>query len=101
MANKTKRCAYIFIKNTLLDLLFSDRIQNGHRVIGLPYYAGYISRHLPSRFAAFRFPLSIELQTPTMVFYLLSFTAELENLTNLQPRDGCDDPNYVYGFKVF
>ncbi|KAH7651284.1 CXXC motif containing zinc binding protein eukaryotic protein [Dioscorea alata] len=34
-----------------------------------------------------------------MVFYLLSFTAELENLTNLQPRGGCDDPNYVYGFK--
>ncbi|KAM0938257.1 putative CXXC motif containing zinc binding protein [Dioscorea sansibarensis] len=35
-----------------------------------------------------------------MVFYLLSFTAELENLTNLQPRGGCDDPEYVYGFKL-
>ncbi|XP_073006929.1 uncharacterized protein [Typha latifolia] len=35
-----------------------------------------------------------------MVFYLLHFTAELENLTNLQPRGGCDDPNYTYYFKV-
>ncbi|XP_029119385.1 uncharacterized protein [Elaeis guineensis] len=35
-----------------------------------------------------------------MVFYMLSFTAELENLTNLQPRGGCDDPNYPYYFKV-
>ncbi|KAG1346383.1 putative CXXC motif containing zinc binding protein [Cocos nucifera] len=35
-----------------------------------------------------------------MVYYMLSFTAELENLTNLQPRGGCDDPNYPYYFKV-
>ena len=35
-----------------------------------------------------------------MVFYLLSISAELENLTNLQPRGGCDDPSYRYYFKV-
>lgn len=35
-----------------------------------------------------------------MVFYLLLVSAELENLTNLQPRGGCDDPNYPYYFKV-
>lgn len=31
---------------------------------------------------------------------MLSISAELENLTNLQPRGGCDDPNYRYYFKV-
>ncbi|KAG1367650.1 putative CXXC motif containing zinc binding protein [Cocos nucifera] len=35
-----------------------------------------------------------------MVFYMLYFTAELENLTNLQPRGGCDDLSYPYYFKV-
>ncbi|KAJ0986528.1 hypothetical protein J5N97_004931 [Dioscorea zingiberensis] len=35
-----------------------------------------------------------------MVLYLLTFTAELENLTNLQPRGGCDDPNFTYCFKL-
>ncbi|KAI0515539.1 hypothetical protein KFK09_008204 [Dendrobium nobile] len=35
-----------------------------------------------------------------MVYYLLSFSAELENLTDLQPRGGCDDPTYPYYFKV-
>ncbi|CAL9062757.1 uncharacterized protein LOC135585346 [Musa acuminata AAA Group] len=35
-----------------------------------------------------------------MVFYILDFTAELENLTNLQQRGGCSDPNYTYYFKV-
>ncbi|CAL9774797.1 unnamed protein product [Musa acuminata subsp. burmannicoides] len=35
-----------------------------------------------------------------MVFYVLDFTAELENLTNLQQRGGCSDPNYTYYFKV-
>ncbi|KAG0499889.1 hypothetical protein HPP92_004143 [Vanilla planifolia] len=35
-----------------------------------------------------------------MVYYLLSFTAELENLTDLQPVGGCDDPTYTYYLKV-
>ncbi|WOK91354.1 hypothetical protein Cni_G00045 [Canna indica] len=35
-----------------------------------------------------------------MVFYVLEFTAELENLTDLQPLEGCNDPNYAYYFKV-
>lgn len=35
-----------------------------------------------------------------MVYYMLFFTAELENLTDLQPHGGCDDPNYTYYFKV-
>ncbi|KAJ6812917.1 UPF0587 protein C1orf123-like protein [Iris pallida] len=35
-----------------------------------------------------------------MVFYLLSITAELENITDLQPHGGCDDPNFSYYFKV-
>jgi hypothetical protein len=26
--------------------------------------------------------------------------AELENLTNLEPQGGCDDPNFSYLFKV-
>lgn len=35
-----------------------------------------------------------------MVLYMLLISAELENLTNLQPLGGCDDPNYRYYFKV-
>ncbi|XP_020588696.1 UPF0587 protein C1orf123 isoform X2 [Phalaenopsis equestris] len=35
-----------------------------------------------------------------MVYYLLSISAELENLTDLQPCGGCDDPNFSYYFKV-
>ncbi|XP_047338187.1 CXXC motif containing zinc binding protein [Impatiens glandulifera] len=35
-----------------------------------------------------------------MVNYLLMITAELENLTNLQPEDGKDDPNFSYYFKL-
>ncbi|XP_057957568.1 uncharacterized protein LOC131150702 [Malania oleifera] len=35
-----------------------------------------------------------------MVNYMLKIAAELENLTNLQPQDGCDDPNFAYYFKV-
>lgn len=35
-----------------------------------------------------------------MVNFLLKIKAELENLTNLQPQDGCDDPNFPYLFKV-
>lgn len=32
---------------------------------------------------------------------MLTITAELENLTNLQPQGGCDDPDFTYYFKVF
>ena len=35
-----------------------------------------------------------------MVNFTLMITAELENLTNLQPQGGCDDPNFPYLFKV-
>ncbi|KAG6469470.1 CXXC motif containing zinc binding protein-like [Zingiber officinale] len=35
-----------------------------------------------------------------MVFYALCVTAELENLTDLQPLGGCSDPEYAYYFKV-
>ncbi|KAG2666118.1 hypothetical protein I3760_15G040800 [Carya illinoinensis] len=35
-----------------------------------------------------------------MVNYLLMIAAELENLTNLEPQGGCDDPNFSYLFKV-
>ncbi|CAK9143967.1 unnamed protein product [Ilex paraguariensis] len=35
-----------------------------------------------------------------MVNYLLMITAELENLTDLQPQGGCDDPNFNYFFKL-
>ncbi|XP_004498924.1 uncharacterized protein [Cicer arietinum] len=35
-----------------------------------------------------------------MVNYMLMITAELENLTNLQPQAGCDDPNFSYFFKL-
>lgn len=35
-----------------------------------------------------------------MVYYALYWWADLDNLTNLQPRYGCDDPTYPYYFKV-
>lgn len=35
-----------------------------------------------------------------MVNFQLMITAELENLTDLQPQNGCDDPNFSYFFKV-
>ena len=35
-----------------------------------------------------------------MVFLALLVGAELDGLTNLQPRGGCDDPSYPYYFKV-
>ncbi|KAL3818976.1 hypothetical protein ACJIZ3_004881 [Penstemon smallii] len=35
-----------------------------------------------------------------MVNYLLMITADLENLTNLQPQGGCDDPSFTYYFKM-
>ncbi|KAJ3692051.1 hypothetical protein LUZ60_012401 [Juncus effusus] len=35
-----------------------------------------------------------------MVYYAIEFTAELEGLTNLQPRGGCDDPSHPYFFKL-
>ncbi|KAM1834425.1 hypothetical protein ACFX13_016894 [Malus domestica] len=35
-----------------------------------------------------------------MVKFLFQITAELENLTDLQPQDGCDDPNFSYLFKL-
>uniref|UniRef100_A0A1D1YXB7 UPF0587 protein C1orf123 n=1 Tax=Anthurium amnicola TaxID=1678845 RepID=A0A1D1YXB7_9ARAE len=35
-----------------------------------------------------------------MPFFLLSYKADLDNLTGLQPRGGCDDPNYGYFFKL-
>ncbi|KAK3213047.1 hypothetical protein Dsin_017753 [Dipteronia sinensis] len=35
-----------------------------------------------------------------MVNYMLMICADLENLTNLEPHDGCDDPNFSYFFKV-
>ncbi|TXG61944.1 hypothetical protein EZV62_013307 [Acer yangbiense] len=36
-----------------------------------------------------------------MVNYLLMICADLENLTNLEPHDGCDDLNFSYLFKSF
>lgn len=36
-----------------------------------------------------------------MVYYALELSAELDGLTNLQPRGGCDDPNFTYYFKVW
>ena len=36
-----------------------------------------------------------------MVNYMLMISADLENLTDLQPQAGCDDPNFSYLFKVF
>ena len=35
-----------------------------------------------------------------MPLFLLSIKADLENLTDLQPRGGCDDPDYGYFLKV-
>jgi hypothetical protein len=35
-----------------------------------------------------------------MVYYALLVGAELDGLTNLQPRHGCDDPNFPYYLKV-
>ncbi|XVE97639.1 hypothetical protein REPUB_Repub03eG0036100 [Reevesia pubescens] len=35
-----------------------------------------------------------------MVKYMLKIAADLENLTNLQPQDGCDDPSFAYLFKL-
>lgn len=35
-----------------------------------------------------------------MVNCMLMISADLENLTNLQPQGGCDDPNFSYFFKV-
>lgn len=35
-----------------------------------------------------------------MVYYALYVGAELDGLTNLQPRGGCDDPNFPYYLKV-
>ena len=36
-----------------------------------------------------------------MVNYALMINAELENLTNLEPQGGCDDPNFTYYIKVY
>lgn len=35
-----------------------------------------------------------------MPIFLLSYKADLENLTDLQPQGGCDDPSYGYFLKV-
>ncbi|KAK6912787.1 CXXC motif containing zinc binding protein, eukaryotic [Dillenia turbinata] len=35
-----------------------------------------------------------------MVNYLLGITGELENLTDLQPQGGCDDPDFTYCIKL-
>ncbi|KAK9273344.1 hypothetical protein L1049_018153 [Liquidambar formosana] len=35
-----------------------------------------------------------------MVNFMLMITAELENLTNLQPQGGCDDPSFSYYVKL-
>lgn len=35
-----------------------------------------------------------------MVNCMLMISADLENLTNLQPQGGCDDPNFSYFFKL-
>ncbi|OAY54070.1 CXXC motif containing zinc binding protein [Manihot esculenta] len=35
-----------------------------------------------------------------MVNYMLMITADLENIANLQPQGGCDDPSFPYFFKV-
>ncbi|KAJ4708151.1 hypothetical protein OWV82_018145 [Melia azedarach] len=35
-----------------------------------------------------------------MVNYMLMICADLENLTDLQPQGGCDDPNFSYFFKL-
>ncbi|KAK8547382.1 hypothetical protein V6N13_098092 [Hibiscus sabdariffa] len=35
-----------------------------------------------------------------MVKFMLKIAADLENLTNLQPQGGCDDPYFSYLFKL-
>ncbi|MBA0819195.1 hypothetical protein Gohar_021151 [Gossypium harknessii] len=35
-----------------------------------------------------------------MVNFMLKISADLENLTNLQPQGGCDDPSFPYLFKL-
>ncbi|KAL8063238.1 hypothetical protein ABFS82_01G015800 [Erythranthe guttata] len=35
-----------------------------------------------------------------MVNYMLMISADLDNLTDLQPQDGCNDPNFTYYFKL-
>ncbi|TKY57947.1 Transcription elongation factor SPT6 [Spatholobus suberectus] len=35
-----------------------------------------------------------------MVNFMLMITADLENLTNLEPQGGCDDANFSYLFKL-
>ncbi|KAK1311858.1 hypothetical protein QJS10_CPA07g00923 [Acorus calamus] len=35
-----------------------------------------------------------------MVFFMLYVSAELDKLTDIQPEGGCDDPNFVYLFKL-
>ncbi|KAK8505299.1 hypothetical protein V6N13_045740 [Hibiscus sabdariffa] len=35
-----------------------------------------------------------------MVNFMLKIAADLENLTNLQPHGGCDDPSFPYLFKL-
>nr|ACG46773.1 hypothetical protein [Zea mays] len=35
-----------------------------------------------------------------MVYYALLVGAELDGLTNLQPRHGCDDPSFPYYLKL-
>ncbi|PON86187.1 hypothetical protein TorRG33x02_180610 [Trema orientale] len=35
-----------------------------------------------------------------MVNYALKITADLDNLTDLQPQGGCDDPEFSYLFKL-
>ncbi|MED6157051.1 hypothetical protein PIB30_019890 [Stylosanthes scabra] len=35
-----------------------------------------------------------------MVNYMLMITADLENLTDLQPHGGCNDPDFTFMFKV-
>ncbi|KAH6757714.1 hypothetical protein C2S51_038682 [Perilla frutescens var. frutescens] len=35
-----------------------------------------------------------------MVKLMLMICADLENLTDLQPQGGCDDPNFAYLFKM-
>ena len=43
---------------------------------------------------------SFDLTLLKMVNYMLKIAADLENLTNLQPQGGCDDPSFSYLFKV-
>lgn len=36
-----------------------------------------------------------------MVTFNLMITAEVDNVSSIQPMGGCDDPNFTYYFKVF